>query len=457
MKKILFVKIVLFLSVISSSAQLTSAEITKIAEEAFIYGYPIIENYRVMYSSTQDKTYPQYAPFNKFYHAKNVATPNDTLFVSPNAETPYSYAVLNIKEEPVVLTIPEFESNRFIGVPFYDLYTHVIYTISPKNNGNNGGSFLIAKENWKGNIPIGVKKRINSETSLIYVLIRTQLFGNDDLQRVHQLQSQYKIQSLSEYLGKPSIQESKTAYLMPIQPQSPYSKADLAFFNVLNYALQFCNPHSSETDLLKRFASIGVVAGEKFQVENNPNAQALLEGIKKGQESFLAYLPKIKSSSELFGSRLALKNNYIGRAVGAWTGIYANEADVFLGLSGFESQADGKPFSGENKYTFTFKKNDYPPVDAFWSVTLYKLPSRLLYANSINRYLIQSTMVNKFKKNFDGSVTIYVQHESPGTDLEANWLPCPKGLFTMACRSYLPREELKNKKWLPPPVIKTNQ
>lgn len=434
-------------------AQLPADEVTQIAEEAFVYGYPIVENYRVMYYSTQDTNYLHYAPFNTFYHAGTVATPKDSLFVSPNVDAPYSYAVLNIKDEPVVLTIPECEENRFIGVSFYDLYTHVIYTISPLNNGHSGGSFLIANEKWKGVIPRGVKKRIDSESDLIYVLIRTQLFNGKDIQRVHQLQAQYTIETLSEYLGKPATTSKPIDFLEPLAPQSPYSKPDLEFFNVLNFALQFTYPHHSELELLKRFEKIGIIPGKKFETENNPYAKELLEGIKKAQSAFLAYLPEIKSSSEIFGSRTYLKNNYLGRAVGAWTGIYANEADVFLGIQGYERQPDGKPFSGLNKYTFTFEKDNYPPVDAFWSVTLYHLPSRLLYDNSINRYAIQSTMVNDFKKNPDGSVTIYIQHDSPGKELESNWLPCPSGLFTMAFRCYLPRKVLRNGRWLPPQVI----
>jgi hypothetical protein len=436
-----------------AQAQLTAEEVTRIAEEAYVYGYPIVENYRVMYNSTQDNNYPQYAPFNTFYHARTVATPKDTLFVSPNVDTPYSYAVLNVKDEPVILTIPECEENRFIGVPFYDLYTHVIYTISPQNNGHSGGSFLIANEKWKGAVPKGVKKKIVSETDLIYVLIRTQLFNTKDFQRVHQLQSQYKIETLSEFLGKPAKKSKPIDFLKPLAPQSPYSKPDLEFFNVLNFALQFTNPHHSERELLKSFERIGIVAGKKFETENNPYANELLEGIKKAQSSFLAYLPKIKSSSEIFGSRTYLNNNYLARAVGAWTGIYANEADVFLGIQGYERQSDGKPFSGLNTYTFTFEKDNYPPVEAFWSVTLYSLPSRLLYENEINRYAMQSTMTNDFKKNPDGSVTIYVQHDSPGKELESNWLPCPSGPFTMAFRCYLPREELRSGSWLPPKVI----
>jgi hypothetical protein len=448
----LFSLIHVFMPVVQ--AQLPAEEVTRIAEEAFVYGYPMVENYRVMYNSTQDKNYPQYAPFNAFYHGRTVATPKDTLFVSPNVDTPYTYAVLNVKDEPVVLTIPECEENRFIGVPFYDLNTHVIYTISPLNNGHSGGSFLIANEKWKGPVPKGVKKRIDSETDLIYVLIRTQLFNKEDLDRVHTLQNQYKLQTLSEFLGKPAKKRKTINFLKPLAPQSPYSKPDLEFFNVLNFALQFTNPHSSELELLKRFARIGIEAGKKFETKNNPYTNELLEGIKKAQASFLAYLPKIKSSSEIFGSRTYLNNNYIARAVGAWTGIYANEADVFLGIQGYERQADGKPFNGSNQYTFTFEKDNYPPVEAFWSVTLYALPSRLLYENEINRYAIQSTMTNEFKKNPDGSVTIYVQHDSPGKELESNWLPCPSGLFSMAFRCYLPGEALRNGTWLPPKVLR---
>jgi hypothetical protein len=228
------------------------------------------------------------------------------------------------------------------------------------------------------------------------------------------------------------------------------------FFNVLNFALTFCNPHPTETELLKRFAEIGVIAGKEFKLTESIKEEYLIEGIKAAQKSFITYLPNIKSSSEIFGSREYLKNNYLGRAIGAWTGIYANEADVFLGIQGFDRQSDGKPFSGANKYTVTFEKDNFPPVSAFWSITMYSLPKRFLYANKIDRYAVSSPMVEKLKKNSDGSVTIYIQHESPGKELESNWLPSPDDLFTMAFRCYLPQEKLRNGKWQPPQVIKTN-
>ena len=449
--------LLIFLLVISvsSAQQINKDSVIAIARDAFVYGYPIIENYRVMYQSTQDKTFAQYAPFNTFYHANNVATPEDTLFVSPNVDTPYSSAVIDVSCEPIVFTYPSTEDQRFIGVPFYDLYTHVIYTISPLNNGNNGGSFIIANEKWNGEVPKSIKKVIRSETDLVYTLIRTQLYNRDDLPNVHKLQSQYKLQTLSEYLGKEKVNCPEKKLLDPINPQSPTSEPDVHFFNVLNFALTFCNPHPSETELLKRFAEIGIIAGKEFKLTESIKEEYLIEGIKEAQKSFITYLPNIKSSSEIFGSREYLKNNYLGRAIGAWTGIYANEADVFLGIQGFDRQSDGKPFSGANKYTATFEKDNFPPVSAFWSITMYSLPKRFLYANKIERYAINSSMVEQLKKNSDGSVTIYIQHESPGKELESNWLPSPEDLFTMAFRCYLPQEKLRNGKWQPPEVIKT--
>lgn len=215
----------------------------------------------------------------------------------------------------------------------------------------------------------------------------------------------------------------------------------------------FTIPHASESLLMKRFAKIGIIPGKKFILTSPEFKASVEEGITEAQKEMVQYLPKIRSSSEIFGSRESLRNNYIGRAVGAWTGIYANSAEVFLGIAGVERQADGKPFSGVNNYTITFGKDDFPPVDAFWSITLYKLPSRLLYENPIQRYAINSPMVKDLVRNPDGSVSIYIQHESPGKALESNWLPCPEGNLTMAFRCYLPQEKLRKGAWSSPPVV----
>jgi hypothetical protein len=452
-----FSLIILFISAsVSLAAQsryLNDDEVVKIAKEAYIYGYPMVENYRIMYSSTQDTSYRQYAPFNQFYHARSVSSPDDTMFVAPNVDTPYSYAVLNIKDEPVVITIPEFEPGRFVGVPLYDLYTHVIYTISPKNHGNKGGNFLIANERWKGAVPDNITKIIRSESDLIYVLIRTQLFNNEDLPNVIALQSKYRINTLSAFTGNIAPATTGLNLELPLAPQNPFSKPDIRFFTLLNSLLQLTTPHQSEKELLKKFASIGIVQGMQFPASDEHRKKLLEEGIKQGQASLVAYLPSIKSSAEIFGSREYLKNNYLGRAVGAWTGIYANEADVFLGIQGVDRLSNGMPFTGDKNYSMTFAPGGFPPVDAFWSITLYNLPSRFLYDNEIDRYSIGSTAIENLKRNPDGSVSILIQHEPPDEEWMYNWLPCPKGAFTMAFRCYLPKAALRNGEWKSPPVL----
>jgi hypothetical protein len=314
----------------------------------------------------------------------------------------------------------------------------------------------LTNSKWKGKTPKGITKVITCETDLIYVLIRTQLFDQSDLKNVHEIQSKLQLESLSKYLGKEKKKTVASTWTKPIANQSPFSEPTIDFFNVLSFSLQFCELHSSEVNLWKDFEKIGIVPGKDFPKHDSHFNELLIQGIREGQKEMLEYLPKIKSSSELFGSREYLKNNYLGRAIGAWTGIYANESDIFLGINGFESQSDGKPFDGQYNYKLTFEKDSFPPVDGFWSITMYNLPSRFLYANAINRYCMSSTMVETLKRNPDGSVTIYIQHESPGKELESNWLPCPKNLFFMACRCYLPKKSLKEGTWTAPPIIMSN-
>lgn len=287
------------------------------------------------------------------------------------------------------------------------------------------------------------------ETDILYILVRTQLFAATDLNNVHALQQQYKLTPLA--VSTNSKQENFT--VPPLPPITPQSQPDLRIFGLLNYLLGFCHPHTSETELLQRFSSIGIAAGKSFDVTDTTTKAALLKGIALGQQAMMQKLPSVKFAEELFGTREQLNNDYLGRAVGAWVGIYANQKEEFMGLQGFERQADGKPFVGTNKYTVTFKSGQLPPVDGFWSITLYALPTRFMYANTLNRNLINSAMLPNLKKNKDGSISLYIQHESPGADKESNWLPCPKTSFTMSFRTYLPKQPIRDGSWQIPPVV----
>lgn len=428
--------------------------IRSIARDAYIYGYPIVENYRIVYQSAQDTGFTKYAPFNTFYHEPDVAGAKDTLFVAPNGDTPYSYAVFDLRQGPLVISIPAADHGRYFVFPLYDMYTHIIYSLSPRTVRPEGGRFLLASVDWEGATPNGIDTVLRSETDFVYTIVRTQLFSRDDLPNVHRFQSQYLIQSLATFEGHAEPPSGKEFERLPLVPESPSTPAQLDFFDVLNHCLAFCHPHASETELLKRFARIGVVAGKPFpRGDSNFNA-AVLAGIGDAKKAFTQKVPTVKYAAELFGTREQLKNDYLARGVGAWVGIYANQVEEFMGLQGYERQADGKPYDGHNRYTVTFKRDQFPPVGAFWSVTVYALPSRFMYANAINRNLISSSMLKDLHWNADSSLTIYLQHTRPQGVHARNWLPVPLGPFTMAFRTYLPAEAIRSGKYqVPVPVM----
>ncbi|MCC6412837.1 MAG: DUF1254 domain-containing protein [Saprospiraceae bacterium] len=431
--------------------------VASIAREAYLYGYPMVENYRVMYQSCQDRAYAKYAPMNRFFHEKNVATAEDTLFVAPNGDTPYSYAVLDLRNGPLVLTIPPFESDRYIGFPLYDLYTQIVFTFSQRTIGNQGGDFLIAPAGWKEKVPKGIRQTVYSETDLVYLLVRTQLRNPSDLNRVHELQSQYTIRSLQEYQGKKKIPQAAPLSQGPLPQETPQSEPSADFFNLMNYLLSFCHPHASEKALWARFKEIGIEPGKPFVVRDAAFEQAVFKGMRQAKQDMMQKLPTYTNSSELFGTREQLNNDYLARAIGAWVGIYANQVEEFMGLHGVATQADGQPLDGRNDYVITFKAGDLPPVDGFWSLTLYRLPSRFMYKNELNRNVINGAMLPDLRKNADGSTTILIQHASPGKDWENNWLPCPDGPFTMSFRTYLPGERIRNGTWKVPEIAITRK
>jgi hypothetical protein len=239
-----------------------------------------------------------------------------------------------------------------------------------------------------------------------------------------------------------------------MKPENPQTPPDFYFFTLLNACLQYCHPHPSETALLKRFAAIGIVPGKPFQPVDKKVQAPMLSGIEQAKKKMLEKIPEVKYAAELFGTRDQLKNDYLARAVGAWVGIYANQAEEFMGLQGYERQSKDEPYDGQNLYTVTFKKDQFPPVGAFWSITVYTLPSRFMYANEVHRNLISSAMLNELHWNADSSLTIYLQHTRPKGLLARNWLPVPLGPFTMAFRTYLPGERIRNGDYhVPTPVL----
>lgn len=225
----------------------------------------------------------------------------------------------------------------------------------------------------------------------------------------------------------------------------------MQFFRILNWMLVYMPDLPGEKVLRSRFAKIGVGPGLSFDPPTGEET-AIVKGMTQGLADMEARAKTVTSSAELFGSRAQLGEDYLSRAVAAMIGIYGNSAEEFLGV-GYPADARAKPFDGKNNYAITFKPEDVPDVGAFWSITAYD-KDRFLYDNSLARYAITSAMLPHFKKNTGGGFTIYVQHESPGKDMEANWLPVPAEPFILTFRTYLPGDDIREGRWKAPPVLK---
>ena len=440
------------------SAVHAQGDVRAIAKEAYIYGVPLVDQYRVMHTFSIDKANPQYkGPFNTILNIARVFTPDDTAFVTPNSDTPYSFAGLDLRAEPVVITIPKIEAKRYFVFQLMDLYTFNFAYIGTRATGNNGGHFMIVGPGWKGDKPNAIAKVIHAETQMVSVVGRTQLFNPADLDNVKKIQGGYRIRTLSEFFESPAPRAAPAvSWPRPLTPDE--ARSSLEFFNQLAFLLQFgMPPHKSEEALRKRLALIGIVPGKRFDVAKLPpaTAAAMKAGMADGQQLIEARRAALGGRTDtLFGTREYLKNDFVARATGTQVGIGANSRQEAI-YPIYDKDADGQPLDGRYRYTLRFAKGDLPPVNAFWSLTVYDLPKQLLVKNPIDRYLINSPMLPNLKRDPDGGLTIYVQSDSPGKDKQANWLPAPKGPFMAAMRYYLPKPQLLEGQWTSPPMQRT--
>lgn len=449
----------LALTIPTRTADITPAEARAIAREAYIYGFPMVDNYRIQHAYFVDKQNPEYkVPWNQLRNIPRVFTPEDKAVQTPNSDTPYSMVGLDLRAEPMVLAVPAIEKERYFSIQLIDAYTHNFEYLGSRATGNDGGSFLIAGPNWKGETPKRVKKVIRSETEFVFAIYRTQLFNPGDLDNVKKVQAGYKVQSLSEFLGQPAPKAAPAIdFIKPLKPAE--QKTSIEFFNILNFILRFTPTVPAETPLMERFAKISVGPGRTFDAAKlTPEVkQAIEQGVADAWKEYNEFKStqvdggKV-TSGDMFGTREYLKNNYLYRMTAAILGIYGNsKAEAMYPLYTVDAAGE-KLDATKNRYTLRFAPGQLPPVNAFWSVTMYDLPESLLVANPLNRYLLNASMLPQFKRDSDGGLTLYFQNESPGKDKEANWLPAPNGPFWMAMRLYWPKEEALSGKWIAPPL-----
>jgi hypothetical protein len=420
-------------------------ETKQIAQEGFIYGLPIVMNYAATYQMFVDSTSSQYkAPIGTLFNEARVFTPKDTAIVTPNSDTPYSFLYVDLRAEPTVISVPAVPRSRYYSVQLTDANTFNYGYIGTRATGTGAGDYMIVGPDWKGDTPPHIKQVFHSTTDFSIVGFRTQLFGPADMPNVVKVQAGYKAQPLSAYLKQP-------APAAPPAVQWMKANAEIAktnFFEILDFALQYIPPGPEEAGIRAKLASIGIGAGKQFEMKDlsAEHKAAILLGMKAGDDAVDKYIASGGTVidgwniASFFGDRAFYNGDWLKRAAAAKGGIYGNSAiEAMYPLT--RVTASGETLDGsKHNYTLTFAKGSLPPVNAFWSVTMYDGKTQFLIENPINRYLINSPMLPGMKTNSDGSLTLYIQKDSPGKDKQSNWLPAPDGPIYLVMRLYWPKE-----------------
>lgn len=434
-------------------------ELRQIIEEAYVYGFPIVDSYRIQYSYFVDENHPEYkGAWNTLHNVARVYTPDDKAIQTPNSDTPYGFLGADLRAEPLVISVSAIP-DRYYSLQFIDMYTHNFAYVGSRATGSAAGDYLLAGPGWQGEAPDGIDAVIRSETELAFVLYRTQLFSADDLEEVKRIQASFEVQPLSLFTGGSPRSAVPVEFIEPLSADAQKSSPE--FFAILNFLLQFAPTHPSETELMERFSKAGIGAGKHFDLAmfSPEQRQAIEDGIADAWNAYALFKREEidsgrRGSADGFGTREFLGNDYMARMASAVLGIYGNSKEE-ANYPAYFADSDGMPLDGATgRYTVRFEAGELPPVNSFWSLTMYELPASLLTENAIDRYLINSTMEPDLVRDADGSITLYVQHESPGEDKEANWLPAPDGPFFMVMRQYWPKPEALDGTWNVPPAVR---
>jgi hypothetical protein len=445
--------------------KVTPEEAKTIAEEAYVFAYPMLMNYRSLFVVVINPQSPFYkAPFNTIVHDTLPADHTRKDVVAMNGDTPYSNFGMDLSGEPVVVSVPQI-SDRYYVMQFVDLYTHNFAFIGSRSTGNEAADFLFVGPKWNGEIPEEKFKEVfKSETNFVTVIVRTQLLGMDDLPNLKKIQNQYKIQTMSSFLGTEPV--ATPAIDWPAW--NPATMNDAQFIGLFNFLLAQCQPINKEDkELMSRFAKIGIVPGAKFDTTqfDKQMIDAINEGVKSGIAKITDKAKNIGQQvngwnmTDAIGPREFFKGEWLLRAATAQVGMYMNDKiEAFYPITFVDK--DGETLNAkDNKYVLQFGKEKFPPAKYFWSVSLYDKSAEgvagYMIENPINRYLINAT-TEGLVYNEDGGLTIYIQNEKPEGDRASNWLPAPANEFYLILRIYGPKESVMDGSWTPPAVMKVD-
>ena len=420
-------------------------EAKDIAEEGFIYGLPLVMNYAVMQEFAVDRNSGQFkAPFNEIKSLHHVATPEDTAVITPNSDTPYSMLWLDLRAEPMVISVPAIEKDRYYAVQLIDGNTYNFGYIGTRATGTEAGDYLVVGPDWKGGTPTRDQEGLPIDDA-----VHARAYPHPTLQsrrHAERRESSGRLQGCVRFplsLIKPAP---------PAAPKIDFVPATTAgikenFFEYLDAALQFVPETPRDKAIRAKLAKIGIGPGKTFEFKDLSleHKAEILVGMKQGDDKVDKWLAGGNKNingwnvGSFFGDEAFYNGDWVMRAGAAKGGLYGNDA-VEAMYPYTRTDATGEPLDGsKHKYTITFAPGQLPPVNAFWSVTMYDGKSQLLVKNPINRYLINSPMLSAMKKDADGSLTLYIQKDSPGADKEANWLPAPDDKIYLVMRLYWPK------------------
>ena len=396
-------------------------------------------------------------PMNYFANIPEFPAADMRAVVRPNFDTLYSSGWLDLTNGPMVVSAPD-TNGRYYLLPMLDMWTNVFASPGWRTTGTGAGNFLVTPPGWSGTTPAEFT-RIDAPTPYVWIIGRTKTDGPPDYETVHKIQDGYKITPLSQWGEEPAKPE------VTIDPgidmkTPPKIQVDTmkggAYFAYAAELLKLHPPHITDQPMIARLKRIGFVVGDTFDpAKADPAVAKALNRAPEDAQRLMAWkvptLARVANGWSMNTDTMGVYGNYyLKRAMVAQLGLGANlPEDAIYPLN--LADDTGKPLDGANAYTIHFDKGQTPPVDAFWSITLYD-PEGFQVANALNRFAVSSWM--PFKQNADGSLDVYFQPESPGADKDANWLPAPKGPFNLTMRLYAPKSDTLTGKWNPPPVVK---
>jgi hypothetical protein len=438
---------------------ITEQEAHAIGVDAYLYFYPLISVDITRKQSTNIEAGKEFGkgPMNMFVNIPAFPPADLKVVVRINFDTLYSIAWLDLTLEPQIVSVPDTD-RRFYLMPMLDMWTDVFASPGWRTTGTRAGNFLVAPPGWSGAVPDGFT-RINAPTPYVWIIGRTKTDGSPDYDAVHKIQAGYKVTPLSRWgnAPEPVTVTIDPSFDMKTPPKIQVDTMPAAkYFAYAAELLKLHPPHITDEPIIVQIKKIGIEPGKSFDFDKlDPTVKKALEGVPADAQQLMTWkmatLARVVNGWSMNTDTMGVYGNYyLKRAIVTQIGLGANlPEDAIYPLNLFDDA--GKPLDGANKYTIHFDKGAAPPVDAFWSITLYDSEG-FQVANALNRFAVSSWM--PFETNADGSLDIFFQSESPGKDKETNWLPAPKEAFNLTMRLYGPKSEALTGKWSPPAVKK---